>query len=66
MINSNTTLIQKLLYLAIKALNQNTIMIETNQIKIFKQKIIQKQYKNPKKKSIQNWNDNLAKSNENA
>ena len=41
-------------------------MIQNNQIQIVKQKMIEKQYKNPKRKSIQNSNDNLAKSNENA
>ena len=53
-------------YLAIKAPNRNTIMIQNNQIQIIKQKMIEKQYKNPKRKSIQNSNDNIFKSNENA
>ena len=65
MINSNTTLIQNLFYLEVKTLNQNTIMIQNNQIQIVKQKMIEKQYKNLKRKSIQNSNENFTKSNEN-
>ena len=38
-------------------------MIQNNQIQIVKQKMIEKQYKNPKRKWIQNSNDNLSKSN---
>ena len=65
MINSNTTLIQNLFYLEVKTPNQNTIMIQNNQIQIVKQKMIGKQYKNLKRKSIQNSNENFTKSNEN-